>query len=107
MPLLSRCINPRRSLRQLFTTAHCFSNKLNFSSSPAPEVLLNHHDEECVDFLPWLEGKAGVEISSKLYVGKSACGRASYLIVRWCLGQSQRIIFFLDKTIAGICTVSY
>ncbi|KAJ6690361.1 hypothetical protein OIU85_006610 [Salix viminalis] len=78
MPLLSRCINPRRSLRQLFTTAHCFSNKLNFSSSPAPEVLLNHHDEECVDFLPWLEGKAGVEISSKLYVGKSACGRSLF-----------------------------
>ncbi|KAJ6322862.1 hypothetical protein OIU77_012662 [Salix suchowensis] len=78
MPLLSSCINPRRSLRQLFTTAHCFSNKLNFSSSPAPEVLLNHHDEECVDFLPWLEGKAGVEISSKLYVGKSACGRSLF-----------------------------
>eukprot|EP00258_Populus_trichocarpa_P046458 XP_024462477.1 ribulose-1,5 bisphosphate carboxylase/oxygenase large subunit N-methyltransferase, chloroplastic isoform X1 [Populus trichocarpa] len=74
----SRFINPRRSLLQLFTTAHRFSKKLNFSSSPAPEVLLNHLDEECVDFLPWLERKAGVEISSKLYVGKSAYGRSLF-----------------------------
>ncbi|KAF9676756.1 hypothetical protein SADUNF_Sadunf08G0036000 [Salix dunnii] len=42
------------------------------------KVLLNHHDEECVDFLPWLERKAGAEISSKLYVGKSACGRSLF-----------------------------
>ncbi|XP_073266983.1 fructose-bisphosphate aldolase-lysine N-methyltransferase, chloroplastic [Populus alba] len=74
----SRFINPRRSLLQLFTTAHRFSKKLNISSSPVPEVLLNHLDEECVDFLPWLERKAGVEISSKLYVGKSAYGRSLF-----------------------------
>ncbi|KAJ6902010.1 ribulose-1,5 bisphosphate carboxylase/oxygenase large subunit N-methyltransferase [Populus alba x Populus x berolinensis] len=74
----SRFINPRRSLLQLFNTAHRFSKKLNISSSPVPEALLNHLDEECVDFLPWLERKAGVEISSKLYVGKSAYGRSLF-----------------------------
>ncbi|WMV33013.1 hypothetical protein MTR67_026398 [Solanum verrucosum] len=33
-------------------------------------------DEECNDFLPWLEHKAGVEISSLLSIGKSANGRS-------------------------------
>lgn len=33
-------------------------------------------DEGCNDFLPWLESKAGVEISSVLSIGKSAYGRA-------------------------------
>ncbi|XP_059295583.1 uncharacterized protein LOC132048919 [Lycium ferocissimum] len=33
-------------------------------------------DEECNDFLPWLEHKAGVEISSLLSIGKSAYGRS-------------------------------
>ncbi|KAL6980441.1 hypothetical protein U1Q18_022080 [Sarracenia purpurea var. burkii] len=33
-------------------------------------------DEDCDDFLPWLEGKVGVEISSVLSIGKSAYGRS-------------------------------
>ncbi|XP_060175380.1 ribulose-1,5 bisphosphate carboxylase/oxygenase large subunit N-methyltransferase, chloroplastic isoform X5 [Lycium barbarum] len=33
-------------------------------------------DEECNDFLPWLEHEAGVEISSLLSIGKSAYGRS-------------------------------
>lgn len=32
-------------------------------------------DNECKDFLPWLERKAGVEISSLLSIGKSTHGR--------------------------------
>lgn len=35
-------------------------------------------DEDCNDFLPWLENKAGVEISSLLSIGKSAYGRTLY-----------------------------
>lgn len=35
-------------------------------------------DEDCNDFLPWLESKAGVGISSVLSIGKSAHGRALY-----------------------------
>ncbi|KAJ8535488.1 hypothetical protein K7X08_023208 [Anisodus acutangulus] len=33
-------------------------------------------DEECNEFLPWLEHRAGVEISSLLSIGKSAYGRS-------------------------------
>ncbi|XAR56126.1 [Ribulose-bisphosphate carboxylase]-lysine N-methyltransferase [Bertholletia excelsa] len=33
-------------------------------------------DESCNDLLPWLECKAGVEISSVLKIGKSAYGRS-------------------------------
>lgn len=35
-------------------------------------------DEDCNDFLPWLENKAKVGISSVLSIGKSAHGRALY-----------------------------
>ncbi|XP_030516416.2 actin-histidine N-methyltransferase-like isoform X2 [Rhodamnia argentea] len=35
-------------------------------------------DEDCSDFLPWLERKAGVEISSFLSVGKSVYGRSLF-----------------------------
>ena len=34
-------------------------------------------DKDCDDFLPWLEQKAGVEISSVLSIGKSTYGRLS------------------------------
>ncbi|KAI4373025.1 hypothetical protein MLD38_011195 [Melastoma candidum] len=33
-------------------------------------------DDECADFLPWLERKAGAEVSSVLSIGKSVHGRA-------------------------------
>ncbi|XP_057799294.1 fructose-bisphosphate aldolase-lysine N-methyltransferase, chloroplastic [Salvia miltiorrhiza] len=36
----------------------------------------SHIDEDCNDFLPWLENKAGCEISSVLSIRKSAYGRA-------------------------------
>lgn len=46
------------------------------TSASSLNVLSN--DEGCNDFLPWLENKAGVEISSLLTIGKSANGRALY-----------------------------
>ncbi|GAB4854881.1 hypothetical protein Ancab_023467 [Ancistrocladus abbreviatus] len=44
-------------------------------SAPAPSKVLIHKDEGCCDFLPWLEEKAGAEISSTLSIGKSCHGR--------------------------------
>ncbi|XP_037497876.1 N-lysine methyltransferase setd6 isoform X2 [Jatropha curcas] len=69
---------PWWSLRQLFfTVSHQLSVQRNFSSISKSRVL-NHLDEECEDFLPWLERKAGIEVSSKLYVGKSSYGRSLF-----------------------------
>ncbi|XP_021618623.1 ribosomal lysine N-methyltransferase 4 isoform X3 [Manihot esculenta] len=69
---------PRWSLGQLFFTfSHRFSARLNFSSISEVKVL-NHLDDECGDFLPWLERKAGVQVSSKLYIGKVSYGRSLF-----------------------------
>ncbi|CAN1257838.1 Ribosomal lysine N-methyltransferase 4 [Linum perenne] len=70
--------------RQLLTVSRCCSTNFNFSSSPSPakvvfaKQLLNPPDKECDEFLPWLEKKAGAEISSKLYIGKSSYGRSLF-----------------------------
>ncbi|XP_048326619.2 uncharacterized protein LOC107413584 isoform X4 [Ziziphus jujuba] len=51
--------------------------KLHFSC--LSEVKVSHSlDDECDDFLPWLQRKAGVEISSVLSIGKSAYGRTLF-----------------------------
>lgn len=42
------------------------------------QVLHSIDDEYDGDFLPWLERKAGVEISSVLSIGKSVYGRLLY-----------------------------
>ncbi|KAM1069277.1 hypothetical protein EV2_001225 [Malus domestica] len=58
------------------------SIKLNFLSLSQPKV------DESNEFLPWLERKAGAEISSALSIGKSAYGTvlfASKSITRWRL----------------------
>lgn len=64
--------------RALFTLS--ISN-LRFStcvcSSSSPQFLCRP-DEECGDFLPWLERKAGREISSVLSIGKSSYGRSLF-----------------------------
>ncbi|XWS07867.1 hypothetical protein CRYUN_Cryun41cG0029500 [Craigia yunnanensis] len=39
---------------------------------------LNSLDEECDEFLPWLERKAGIKISPVLSIGKSAHGRSLF-----------------------------
>ncbi|XP_050212047.1 ribosomal lysine N-methyltransferase 4 isoform X2 [Mercurialis annua] len=49
----------------------------NFSSITKSKVT-NNLDRECEDFLPWLEKKAGAEVSSKLYIGKSSFGRSLF-----------------------------
>ncbi|KAK6158748.1 hypothetical protein DH2020_006062 [Rehmannia glutinosa] len=38
----------------------------------------SHINEDCSDFLPWLEHKAGADISSALAIGKSSYGRTLY-----------------------------
>ncbi|KAL9418946.1 hypothetical protein AB3S75_036826 [Citrus x aurantiifolia] len=53
---------------------HCAKAKLTFSS----KVLHSIDDEYDSDFLPWLERKSGVEISSVLSIGKSAYGRSLF-----------------------------
>ncbi|CAN0909361.1 Ribulose-1,5 bisphosphate carboxylase/oxygenase large subunit N-methyltransferase, chloroplastic [Linum grandiflorum] len=63
--------------RQLLTVSRRFSTKFNFSSSPS-QTKLNPPDKDCEEFLPWLEKKAGAEISSKLYIGKSSYGRSLF-----------------------------
>ncbi|RVX13743.1 hypothetical protein CK203_010397 [Vitis vinifera] len=54
----------------------CLSRRFKFSSTAKPQ---DSHcvDKDCDDFLPWLEQKAGVEISSVLSIGKSTYGRLS------------------------------
>ncbi|XP_051137072.1 ribulose-1,5 bisphosphate carboxylase/oxygenase large subunit N-methyltransferase, chloroplastic [Andrographis paniculata] len=56
-------------LSALFYCSSVSSDQLNSVSS------LKSLDEDCIDFLPWLEHKAGSEISSVLSIGKSCHGR--------------------------------
>ncbi|XP_048231881.1 uncharacterized protein LOC8264810 isoform X4 [Ricinus communis] len=63
---------PRWSLRYLLTTSR------HFSSISKSKVNNHYLDKEREDFLPWLETKAGIEVSSKLYIGKSQFGRSLF-----------------------------
>ncbi|KAK4578988.1 hypothetical protein RGQ29_028876 [Quercus rubra] len=63
--------------RPFFTVPHNFRTKLNFSSLSQPQGFC-YLDEDCDDFLPWLEQKAGAKISSVLSIGKSAFGRSLF-----------------------------
>ncbi|KAG8375372.1 hypothetical protein BUALT_Bualt10G0093200 [Buddleja alternifolia] len=61
----------------LFSLFHCFYASTNLSTSvSSPKT--SHIDKDCNDFLPWLEHKAGAEISSALSIGKSSYGKALY-----------------------------
>ncbi|XP_034202759.1 ribulose-1,5 bisphosphate carboxylase/oxygenase large subunit N-methyltransferase, chloroplastic isoform X2 [Prunus dulcis] len=67
---------------------HWCTRRPNLSLSHTPSTKLNSHIsaslhslcqvEELDDFLPWLERKAGAEISSVLSIGKSAYGRSLF-----------------------------
>ncbi|XP_028126632.1 fructose-bisphosphate aldolase-lysine N-methyltransferase, chloroplastic isoform X1 [Camellia sinensis] len=62
--------------RPLFTLSNRPSiTKLKLSTFSSVEVSCSS-DEECDNFLPWLERKAGTKISSVLSIGKSAYGRS-------------------------------
>ncbi|KAJ4719777.1 fructose-bisphosphate aldolase-lysine N-methyltransferase, chloroplastic [Melia azedarach] len=64
--------------RPLCTKSPRLCAKLTFSSLSDSKVL-HSIDADCDDdFLPWLERKAGVEISSFLSIGKSAYGRSVF-----------------------------
>nr|GMD01975.1 fructose-bisphosphate aldolase-lysine N-methyltransferase, chloroplastic [Ipomoea batatas] len=64
--------------RHLFRRLRC---QLYFSTSSS-KVRTAHEsaciDGDCADFLPWLELKAGTEISSVLSIGESAYGRSLF-----------------------------
>ncbi|XP_031250139.1 fructose-bisphosphate aldolase-lysine N-methyltransferase, chloroplastic [Pistacia vera] len=66
------------SQRSLFATSHRLCVKLPFSSLSKSKVLYSVNEECDDDFLPWLERKAGVEISSALSIAKSAYGRSLF-----------------------------
>ncbi|TQE04907.1 hypothetical protein C1H46_009510 [Malus baccata] len=61
-----------RLSRQHLSVSYTPSIKLNFHSLSQPKV------DESDDFLPWLERKAGAEISLALSVGKSASGTSLF-----------------------------
>ncbi|XP_068316335.1 fructose-bisphosphate aldolase-lysine N-methyltransferase, chloroplastic-like [Pyrus communis] len=61
-----------RLRRQHLSLSYTPSIKLNFHSLSQPMV------DESDDFLPWLERKAGAEISSALSIGKSAYGTSLF-----------------------------
>ncbi|KAM1612558.1 hypothetical protein ACFX1X_001191 [Malus domestica] len=61
-----------RLSRQHLSLSYTPSIKLNFHSLSQPKV------DESDDFLPWLERKAGAEISSALSIGKSASGTSLF-----------------------------
>ncbi|KAK0593099.1 hypothetical protein LWI29_030947 [Acer saccharum] len=62
----------------LFTVSRRLSVKLNFSSLSESKVLNYVNEESDDDFLPWLEKKAGAEISHVLSIGNSAYGRSLF-----------------------------
>ncbi|XP_056169407.1 ribulose-1,5 bisphosphate carboxylase/oxygenase large subunit N-methyltransferase, chloroplastic isoform X2 [Syzygium oleosum] len=70
-PLLSAAA--RRRLRRIDLRPSISSSSPPRQVSPWPPV-----DKGCGGFLPWLERKAGVEISSFLSVGKSVYGRSLF-----------------------------
>uniref|UniRef100_A0A2N9EEQ7 Rubisco LSMT substrate-binding domain-containing protein n=1 Tax=Fagus sylvatica TaxID=28930 RepID=A0A2N9EEQ7_FAGSY len=73
----TRISNIRLYQRSLFTVPHNLHTKLKFSSLSEPQGC-RYLDEDCDDFLPWLEQKAGAKISSVLSIGKSAHGRSLF-----------------------------
>ncbi|KAF8008880.1 hypothetical protein BT93_J0010 [Corymbia citriodora subsp. variegata] len=77
---LSRLPKLRPLPRPLLAAAHRLRIDLrcSISSSAPPQVSPRGDEEECGDFLPWLERKAGVEVSSCLSIGKSAYGRSLF-----------------------------
>ncbi|KAK9283295.1 hypothetical protein L1049_011532 [Liquidambar formosana] len=62
----------------LLATSRRLCIRLRFITSSSSAKATHWLDEECDDFLPWLEQKAGVEISSVLSIGKSAYGRSLF-----------------------------
>ncbi|XP_021295628.1 uncharacterized protein LOC110425135 isoform X7 [Herrania umbratica] len=67
----------RSPITPLFNLCHRLLINFKFSSLSQAKGL-DSLDEECEEFLPWLERKAGVEISSVLSIGKSAYGRSLF-----------------------------
>lgn len=57
---------------------HSFTTPTHYFTSLSPSKASLCVDEECNDFLTWLERKAGREISSLLAIGASSFGRSLY-----------------------------
>uniref|UniRef100_A0A7C9AA87 SET domain-containing protein n=1 Tax=Opuntia streptacantha TaxID=393608 RepID=A0A7C9AA87_OPUST len=64
--------------RSLLTLSPYFLVKFQHSVSADTFKAVKCRDEDCDDFLPWLEKKAGMEISSVLSIGISKYGRSLF-----------------------------
>ncbi|KAB2598161.1 ribosomal N-lysine methyltransferase 4 [Pyrus ussuriensis x Pyrus communis] len=67
-----------RLRRQHLNLSYTPSIQLNFHSLSQPMFIVLYQVDESDDFLPWLERKAGAEISSALSIGKSAYGTSLF-----------------------------
>ncbi|KAL2896503.1 Solute carrier family 22 member 7 [Bienertia sinuspersici] len=71
MHIVNFCCFPRSFL----PFSHHILAKFHHSVPPHRCKVVNLKNEDCDDFLPWLENKAGVSISSSLSIGNSDYGR--------------------------------
>ncbi|KAK9684075.1 hypothetical protein RND81_10G184800 [Saponaria officinalis] len=81
MPLASlRSLNPHTILRtsKLLTVSHQFLPKFCHTAPPHNLNILKCCDNYSNEFLPWLDNKAGVRISSLLSIGISNFGRCLF-----------------------------
>ncbi|KZV48661.1 ribulose-1,5 bisphosphate carboxylase/oxygenase large subunit N-methyltransferase, chloroplastic [Dorcoceras hygrometricum] len=67
-----------------------FTTRTRYFPSISPPKGSLRIDEECDDFLPWLERKAGKEISSVLAIGTSSFGRSLY--ASHCISEGDCIL---------------
>ncbi|KAI4351157.1 hypothetical protein L6164_005539 [Bauhinia variegata] len=78
MLLRARLTNLCCSLRSVLNAPRHSCIHLKLSSLANSQVSSSFLDNECTDFLPWLERKSGSRISSTLCIGKSSYGRSLF-----------------------------
>ncbi|XP_057522413.1 ribulose-1,5 bisphosphate carboxylase/oxygenase large subunit N-methyltransferase, chloroplastic isoform X1 [Amaranthus tricolor] len=79
MPCASvRAVNFSYFPRSILTLSHHLLLKIRYCIPPQRCKVSKCRDEDCDDFLPWLENKAGVRISSLLAIGNSDYGRSLF-----------------------------
>ncbi|XP_010669749.1 uncharacterized protein LOC104886907 isoform X2 [Beta vulgaris subsp. vulgaris] len=75
----TRAVNFSNFPRSVLTLYHHLLVRLQqHSASPNRLKVSKCRDENCDDFLPWLEKKAGAQVSSVLSIGKSDYGRSLF-----------------------------
>ncbi|XP_052204837.1 ribosomal lysine N-methyltransferase 4 isoform X3 [Diospyros lotus] len=103
MPSSIRFGNLRWFQRPIVTIFNRLSiTKLKLSKFSSPEASCCS-DEDLCDFLPWLERKAGAEISSVLSIGKSAYGRDIGIVLPFDICHDCRSLFASKSIQTGDC----